>query len=180
MKSENWGGIASLCGSLLFMLAGDSAGITATGICLAAEFIFATRGHRTWGYSLGCALISLCGFFLTASRLMDGNDLLRHLTMVMMVVWAFAAIRWPVEILSNFTATKNEVLAQILRKLADYIPRIASIISITMRLPMLVTAAFAGEHFSGLMFSALTCYLIADVLLGRLQTLLKRGGPGRT
>lgn len=182
MKSENWGGIASLCGSLILMAAGDSAGLTASLLCLIAEAIFALRGHLVWGYALGCALISTCGFFLTSSVLVEGNPLLKDMTYIMMIVWAAGAARWPI----------SRLAAQIprLNKFADILPPLVSIASIIMRLPLLFSAAFAGQHSNVIMVISLTCYLIADILLGRLQTLFrrwchcnilaKRGGPGRT
>lgn len=172
MKSENWGGIASLCGSLILAASGDGAGIMATAFCLTAEMVFALRGHRTWGYALGCALISLSGFFALASNLTEANHLLKLLIAAMMIVWGAGSLRWPLEQLAKSTSVQGIISAP-LQSVANAIPRMIGVICLAMRLPLLASAAFSGEHTNALMLASQTCYLVADVLLGRLQNLVK-------
>lgn len=175
MKSENWGGLSSMTGSLVALAAGDVEGAVSTASFVASEASFATRGHTSWGYSLGCAGISFGDGLLCFSQATDGNPTLKITMAVLTGVWAIGALRYPIEQLGKVVMPYAERVGSVLQKTADAIPPIVGSVALIMRTPALYTAAFSGEHFNTVMFISNSFWGAADILLGRVQEFVK--GP---
>lgn len=175
MKSENWGGLASMTGSLIALAAGDTEGVISTASFVASEISFARKGHTSAGYSLGCAGISFGDGLLCFSHATAGNPTLQITMAALTGIWAVGASRYPIEQAGKVVMKYSERLGNTLEKTAEAIPPLVGSTALMFRLPALYTAAFAGEHFNAVMFACNTFWGTADVLLGRVQNFVK--GP---
>jgi hypothetical protein len=175
MKSENWGGVASMAGSLITLAAGDAEGAVSTASFVASEVSFARKGHTSWGYSLGCAGISLGDGLLCFSDATAGNPTLQMTMAILTGVWAIGALRYPIEQIGKVVKPYAEGLGNKLQKTANVIPPVVGSLALTLRAPALYTAAFSGEHVNTVMLVCNSLWGTADVLLGRLQDFVK--GP---
>lgn len=148
-------------GSLIVLAAGDMQGIFSTLLFLASELILTRKGHESWGYSLGCAGLSLGDFLLCFSHATSGNPALQVTMALMASAWVLGALRYPLERIS-------------MRKLAGLIPPLVGSTNPALRIPALCTAIFTGDHFNAVMFASNVFWGISDILLGRVQRFFQR------
>ena len=175
MKSENWGGLASMTGSLIALAAGDAEGVISTASFVASEISFARKGHISDGYSLGCAGISFGDGLLCFSDATSGNPALQITMAALTGIWAIGAARYPIERAGRFVVKYSERLGSRLQRTADAIPPLVGSTNLMFRAPTVYTAALTGEHFNTVIFACNMFWGTADVLLGRLQVFVK--GP---
>ena len=170
MRSENWGGIAGIAAGLVVLFAGDIQSYAATVMSLAANGIFSRWGHKSWGYSLACALISIVNFVLCFSIATAGNSHLQFVMFMLAVAWAVGALRYPLEIISIKLADHTPKASRRLQGLAGRIPPCLSVVLLVLRVPTLVTAAVGGSY---IMFAAHILWGTCDVLVGRVPERLR-------
>ena len=175
MKSENWGGVASMTGSLVALAAGDAESVASSISFFASEVSFIRGGHTSLGYSLGCAGLSLGDGLLCFSDATAGNPDLQITMGVLTGIWGISAMRYPIEQLGKVSAGYSEIFGRILQKAADFIPPVNGSIALMFRLPALYTAAFSGDHVNTVMLVSNSFWGASDVLGGRVQNFVK--GP---
>ena len=156
MRSENWGGVASLAGSLIFIVAGDVGSLGAMLAFLCAEGILTRFGHKTAGYSAGCALIASGGFALCFSEATAGNAPLKVTIALVAVTWILGAIRYPLEVVGGEKLKRLSVVLQ---------PVVGGLV-LVQRIPTLFFAAVGGSY---VMLAATCLYALSDVLTGRVH-----------
>jgi len=152
LQSENVGGLISMVGSALFLFSGDVSGLVITGSFFGAEIIFAKWGHLRGGYSLACLLLAFGDALASIANVSAGNVIFQYLLLAMAGTWVIGAARWPVY--------------QFLPSVGDKLQPISGGLTLALRIPGII-AAFVGGNFLGM--AAVTCWAIADVLIGRLQ-----------
>ena len=164
MKAENWGGLIGLLGSSLCLISGDIEGVAASVAFVSTEVILTYKGETSGGYSLGNAVASMGECLFLFSSVTVGNPSVQGLTIFYGLLWFVAALRYPVEQMGKRLTLKH--IGNTLQLTANAIPPITSVISFTFRLPVLCAAAFAGDHFNGIMFFSTLLWATADILLG--------------
>lgn len=172
MHSENWGGIASLAGSLVVLAAGDVESFVSTGAFFAAEGIFAFKGHKSWGYSLGCSLIGTGNGFLLASKATAGNPSLQVIMGTLAATWLIGGLRYPLEMVSTGLSRRAPETGKRLLKISEQIPPWVGTAALIQRFPALISAGVNGSY---VMLAANSLWGTSDILLGRIQDLVK--GP---
>ncbi len=178
MKSENWGGWASMTGSLITVAAGDAQSFISTVSFVGAEICFVRKGHTSWGYSLGCAGLSFGDGMLCFSDATSGGTALKITLIALTIAWAIGALRYPLERLGKAIASRSQRWSDQLQRTANAIPPFAGSVTLLLRIPTLYTAAFSGEHFNAVVFVCTAFWATADVLLGRVQNFIQ--GPFRS
>ena len=164
MKVENWGGLVCLLGSSLSLIAGDVQGVAASAAFIGSEIILTYKGETSGGYSLGHAVACLGEGCLLFSSVTAGNHNVQMLTVFYGALWLTASLRYPVERMAQLVASSEKQRA--FQTAANIIPPLTSVVSLLGRLPVLYAAAFAGEHFNGIMFFATLMWGTADILIG--------------
>lgn len=162
-----------MVGSLLSCAAGDAPGLVSAISFVLSETAFVRIGHKSWGYSLGCAGISLGDYLLLLSDTTSNNSILNLSMMSLAIAWGIGAIRYPLERFGIIIKPYSESIARICQKIADIIPPTVGSVALILRIPTLYTAAFTGEHFNAVIFVCNIFWGIADVLLGRMQRFVR-------
>lgn len=142
-----------MTGSLILLAAGDVQSLGATIAFLCAEFTLTRFGHKTAGYSVGCALISSGGVALCFSNATAGNNWLKISILSVAFLWAVGALKYPIEKMGWY-------------KTANLIQPVVGSLILIQRLPTLFFAFIGG---SWVMFCATMFYIICDVLTGRIH-----------
>ncbi len=161
LQPENLAGIISLAGSTGLMLSGESSGISSAIMFTAAELTLAKAGHKIAGYSAAGALFAAGDLMLAFSERAQNAPAMQVMLLGMTGFWALGAARYPLHVLAE--KTKNSRLKKFTE---TTIPAIVGTGNLSLRVPGAVTAAQSGNW---LIAGAITCWLIADVLAGRLH-----------
>lgn len=169
MHSENWGGVASMAGSVLTLAARDIESVVSTASFLFSEVAFARCGEKSWGYSLGCVGVSFGDGLLCFSEATAGNPTLRYTMAALTVVWGIGALRYPVEQAGKAVMPYASTLGTALKKSADFIPLFVGTTALAFRIPAIYTAACTGEQVNKAMLACNLSWGLSDILLGRLQ-----------
>lgn len=164
MKSENIGGAVSMAGSCLFLLGGDFNGLIVTLSFLAAEVILIRAGHTRFGYSIGCILFAIGDGIAVRSALANGNALFQWTLGVMALAWAVGSSRACFAWLGNKFAYPKWIQA------ADGIQFGVGIVVLALRIPAICAAMAGGNYFASI---AVGLWVLSDILIGRLQDLLR-------
>jgi hypothetical protein len=165
LKSENIGGLVSMAGSCLFLLGGDTSGFIVTASFLIAEIILTRSGHTRRGYSISCALFSFGDALAVTSQVAARNNAFQIALATMAATWAIGALRGPLAWYGAHYEKPSIV------RFADGLQPIAGVLTLTLRLPGIITAV-SGGNFLGA--AAVACWGVADVLVGRLQDTIRR------
>jgi hypothetical protein len=163
--SENIGGLVSMAGSCLFLLGGDTSGFIITASFLVAEIILTRSGHTRSGYSVGCALFSFGDALAVTSRVAADNRAFQIALAAMAATWALGALRGPLA----WYGTQHD--KQSLVRFADVLQPLAGVLTLALRLPGMIAAVSGGNLLGAV---AVACWGIADVLVGRLQDIIRR------
>lgn len=177
MRSENWGGLAGLIGSALFVVVGDMGGIWATVLFLIAEVLLTRFGHKTAGYSAGCALIAIGGGALCFSGATEGNVFLKAMVGISAAVWVAGAFRYPLEVAANSLEGKKGAFSKRLKNLSMVLQPIVGAIQLILRLPTLLLSIIGGNY---IMFAATCLYALSDMLMGRVHQFVSLKNAGRS
>ena len=153
-----------MLGSGLALIAGDVEGIVASAAFIGSEIILTYKGETSEGYSLGHVVAAVGEGCFLLSSVTAGNPSVQMLTVFYGVLWGVAALRYPVERMAQLVASGDK--RHVFQTAANAIPPLMSVVSFSGRLPVLCAAAFAGEHFNGIMFFATLMWGTADILLG--------------
>jgi hypothetical protein len=164
MKSENIGGLVSMAGSCLFLLGGDATGIVVSLCFLVAEIIFARFGHTRAGYSSGCLLFSYGDALAMTSEVAHGNRAFQITLFIMAAAWLIGAARAPLAWFGERRGRPAVVAA------ADALQPIAGVATLAMRFPGIVTAVGGASYLGA---AAIACWAASDVLVGRLQDVVR-------
>jgi hypothetical protein len=160
MRSENIGGLISMAGSALFLAGGDPTGIAVAASFLIAEIILTLYGHRRAGYSVGCALFAFGDLLAVTSALTLDNVAFQFALVAMALTWSAGSLRAPLAWLGNRSG--NHALTGF----ADALQPLAGIATLALRLPGILTAIFGGSYLGA---AAVSCWAIADILVGRVH-----------
>jgi len=163
-RSENVGGLVSMLGSCLFLLGGDVSSVAVSASFLVAELILTRTGHTRAGYSIGCALFSLGDALAVMTSVAQDNGAFQATLVAMAATWLIGAARAPLAWLGGRTQRPAVVAV------ADALQPIAGSATLVLRFPGLL-AALVGGSFVGA--AAVACWSAADILLGRLQSLMR-------
>jgi hypothetical protein len=167
LRSENIGGLVSMAGSCLFLLGGDASGFIVTASFLIAEIVLTRAGHTRAGYSIGCCLFAFGDALAVTSNVAAHNGAFQIALALMAATWTIGAMRGP---LAWFGIRHDR--PRIVR-FADALQPIAGTLTLALRLPGIISA-IAGGNLLGA--AAVTCWGIADILVGRLQDAARRLG----
>jgi len=171
MRSQNWAGLSSMAGSLLILITGDMESAGATASFLVAETIFSVKGHTSWGYSLGCALIAFGDGLLPFSHATFDNPVLQATVGLFAATWIIGGLRYPLGCVAFRARRHAPKLFRSLIKIAVAIPPVIGILIFLQRLPALASATIGGNY---VMLGAVSLWALADILLGRVQNYAKR------
>ena len=163
--SENIGGLVSMAGSCLFLLGGDTSGIVISVSFLIAEIVLTRWGHLRAGYSFGGALFAFGDAVAVTSNVAADNKAFQIALAAMAAAWALGVLRAPLAWLGERYDRPGLV------RFADALQPVVGVLILTLRLPGII-AAISGGNFLGA--AAVTCWGIADVLVGRLQDMVRR------
>jgi hypothetical protein len=164
-RSENVGGLVSMAGSCLFLLGGDASGYIITASFLVAEIILTRSGHTRSGYSIGCALFSFGDALAVTSKVAAGNRIFQILLAAMAATWALGALRGPLA----WYGARHDNPSMV--RFADALQPLAGVLTLVLRLPGMIAAVIGGNLIGA---TAVACWGIADVLVGRLQDAYRR------
>jgi hypothetical protein len=165
MKSENIGGLVSMAGSCLFLLGGDSAGIVIALSFLVAEIILTRYGHTRAGYSAGGLFFSFGDALAMISVVASGNKGFQVTLALMAGAWLIGAARALIAWLGQRRGSAAMVAA------ADALQPIVGIATLVLRIPGIVTGLAGGSYIGA---AAIACWGAADVLVGRLQDVVRK------
>ncbi len=171
MKSENWGGVASIVGSSIVALSGDGESLASTVAFWAAEGVFTFFGHRSVGYSVGCFFFSAGDIALCFSAATAGNYALRITMASIAATWLIGSLRYPAELAAFGLRDYIPVVSRAFDRVAQSIQPLVGGLALVQRLPALATSAFDGKAFmpSPIMFVATSFWAASDILCGRLR-----------
>jgi hypothetical protein len=164
-RSENVGGLVSMAGSCLFLLGGDTSGFIITASFLVAEIVLTRSGHTRFGYSIGCALFSFGDAVAVTSNVAAGNSIFQILLATMAATWAIGALRGPLA----WYGVRHDNPSMV--RFADALQPLAGVLTLALRLPGMIAAVIGGNFLGA---AAVACWGIADVLVGRLQDIVRR------
>ena len=165
MHSENIGGLVSMIGSCLFLFGGDTTGFLVTFSFLVAEIVLARSGHTRSGYSIGCALFALGDALAVMAEVSSENTALQITLGAMALSWTVGAFRAPIAWYGE--RCHNPALIRI----ADALQPIAGAATLLLRIPAIITAISGTNYLAAI---AVACWAASDVLIGRLQHMLRR------
>ena len=171
MKSENWGGMASIIGSSIVALGGDRESLASTVAFWAAEGMLTFFGHRSVGYSVGCFFFGAGDIALCFSAATAGNYALRITMASIAATWLLGSLRYPAELAASGFRDRIPVVSRGFARVAQSIQPVVGGLALVQRLPALATSAFDGKVLmpSPVMFVATFFWAVSDVLCGRLQ-----------
>jgi hypothetical protein len=166
MRSENWGGVASVTGDALAALIGDIESLTAMALFFSAEYAMTRHGHTARGYSLAHALFAPGNFLLAISASKNGQTGLKWTLAALGVTLAIGAVRYPAEKLAEFCERHKSKITRPLTKLAQTIQPSVGWACLGLRAPGLISAIMERRL---VMIGIFSLWMTADILCGRLQ-----------
>lgn len=165
LRSENIGGLVSMAGSCLFLFGGDTSGFIVTASFLVSEIVLTRWGHTRAGYSLGCALFAFGDALAVTSNVAAHNNVFQIALAAMAATWALGAMRAPLVWYGSWQGSRSVI------RFADALQPVTGVLTLALRLPGILSAIAGGNMLGA---AAVTCWGIADILVGRLQHFLRR------